>query len=582
MSAKETLKEREIQLSGLPASPGIAIGEACLYKREEAIVRPVKIASEDADRQFRRFTEAKEATLEELARIHKMANDEESAEIIEAQREIVNDPELETRVESLITDENYNVDYAIYEAFRSYIDIINASDNQYLKDRVIDIQSIRDRLIQITRKRSADPKIRPSSIVVTDELTPGEVVKFAAQDMKALVMDSGGLTSHTSIIAHSMGITSVVGTKRISQLIREGDTIIVDGDQGKVILRPSEETLDDYQEILKKQRKRIARQKKILKLPSVTKCGQPFTLRANMEFEEELPNLEKFQAEGIGLLRTEALYITRGHFEDSQAQERFYRNMVKSVEDHTVTIRLFDAGGDKFVERPFKEDNPFLGWRGIRMLLSERDLLREQLSAILKVAGQYPGRVKILLPMVSSLEEVLDVKEEILRVQDKMKARGLPIDHQLQLGIMVEVPSVAIQADDFAKHVDYFSVGTNDLTQYTLAVDRGNELISGLYQQTHPAVWKLIRNTMDAAERNGVGMGVCGEIASNPVAAACLIGMGIYDLSMAPASIPEVKETLISHTLRELKELTDSVESAVTYTEINQIFKEWKNQNLDS
>lgn len=579
MSEKLSLEKREIRLTGLPASPGIAIGEVCLYKRERPVVRPVIIENEEAEKQFALFEEGRRHIVRDLEHIRSRAGDEETAEIIGTQVEIVNDPDLESRVKKLVVDELYNVDYAIYEAFRGYIDLIKSSRNSLLKERIIDIEDIRDRLIQVVRHQTNAPKIRDSAIVVTDELTPSEIIQFADRNMKALAMDSGGLTSHTSIIAHSMGLTSVVGTKRVTQFAADGDTLIVDGNEGLVIIRPREETLTEYKKRFEKEIARLREQDKIIQEPSQTQCGQPFKLRANIEFEEEVPNLERFNAAGVGLLRTESLYMSRGHFDDGETQERFYENIVEGCIDETVTIRLFDAGGDKFVEQPFKEANPFLGWRGIRMLLDERDLLQEQLHAVLRVAGRNPGRIKILLPMISSIEEVMEVKEEMLFVQDRIRKEGEPVDEHVKLGVMVEVPSVAIQADAFARHVDFFSIGTNDLTQYTLAVDRGNELISSLYQQTHPAVWRLIRYAVEAAGQAGIDVAVCGEVAADPAAAACLMGMGITDLSMSPASIPGVKNVLINHTLKEMQQLVGRVEQAVTYTEINRIFKDWKQQH---
>ncbi len=576
MSPTEELQRREIRLKGLPASPGIVMGKASVYKRKQPVVQPTKIAPGETEKHCERFKEARKSTIRELKRVRRGTDDRETAEILATQIEIVNDPDLAEQIRSYIEEELLNVGYAVYKAFHHYIEMITSNDADLLKDRVIDIEDMRDRLIQSVERRSSEPTIDPSSIVVTDELTPSDLVKLASQDMKALVMDSGGLTSHTSIIAHSIGITSVVGLQRVCQLIKSGDDIIVDGNEGVVVVRPSDETHQKYERKLEEQRKRLKQHQEILKQPSETTDGHPFRLRANIEFKEELPNLETYRAEGIGLLRTESLYLSEGRFGDYQAQEEFYKTVMEEVGNDFVAIRLFDAGGDKFYDQPLREDNPFLGWRGIRMLLDERELLRIQLEGILRVSGHFPNQIGILLPMVSTLEELEETRRELDRLIDSLKQEGVEVDENIQLGVMVEVPSVAIQAREFAKQVDFFSIGTNDLTQYTLAVDRGNELISDLYQQTNPAVWSLIDNTIDAANEYDINVAVCGEIAADPVAAACLVGMGIDDLSMAPASIPEVKEVLIQHSYSELKSLADKIRGAGSNTDIQEIFNDWK------
>ncbi len=576
MSPTEELQKREISIKGLPASPGIAMGVATVYKRQQPVVQPTKITADKTDSHLERFNQAKEATIHELQRVRKSTRDQETTEILATQIEIVNDPDLSDHIESYIKEEKYNVGYAVYKAFRNYIELLTKNDNELLKDRIIDIEDMRDRLVQAVQRRTNEPSIPASTIVVTDELTPSDVVKLASQDMKALVMDSGGLTSHTSIIAHSMGITSVVGLQRVCQLIKSGDEIIVDGNEGMVVVRPRDETRELYQQKLREQERRLQEQQKILDKPSQTTDGHKFKLRANLEFEAELPNLKKYQAEGIGLLRTESLYLSQGQMGDHEAQEEFYESVMREVGEDFVAMRLFDAGGDKFYDQPLREDNPFLGWRGIRMLLDERELLREQLEGILRVSGKYPGQIGILVPMLSTMEELDEVEKEIKGITEHLKARDIAVDENIRLGVMVEVPSVAIRAHDFAPRVDFFSIGTNDLTQYTLAVDRGNELISDLYQQTNPAVWTLIDHTIEAANQHEIDVSVCGEIAANPIAAACLVGMGIDDLSMAPASIPDVKNALVQHTFEELQNLADQVREATSNTEIQQMFNEWR------
>jgi len=565
----------DLTVKGIPASGGIAIGSGFIYEKPEPVISKEKIDPETVSRHVSLFEEAKHIIETELIRLKRKEVDKTTIDIIDAQIEMVHDPELEMKVRSMIEEEHHSADYAIREVFDSYLELLENSNNQALRERMIDLEDIRDRLIQITNNHSLDLDIQPGSIVVAEDVSPREVIQFSDYNISALVSDHGGKSSHASIIARSMGIPSVVGAKRVCQLVGSSSRIIVDGDEGVVIIDPEEKQLKDYRQKMKDQKIQEEKLRKIITEPSATSDGIPFQLRANIEFAEELDNVRKYGAEGIGLLRTESIYIRKEHFEDQKKQARFYTKILKKTDPDPVTIRLFDAGGDKFFSLGSKENNPFLGWRGIRMLLDERDLLREQLRAILTVAGKYPGRVQLLVPMVSVLDEVIEVKEELLSLQGSLMKEGMPVDDSIPLGIMVEVPSVAIMARKLAEHVDFFSIGTNDLTQYTLAVDRGNELISELYQQVHPSVFELIHHCVKAAKEAGIEIAVCGEMASYPKAAACLLGMGITDLSMSPASIPKVKTILRGHSYSDMEQLAKQVLNATTASEVSEIFNNW-------
>ena len=574
-SDRESLDHKEYTVRGVPASGGIAIGECYLYKKPEPVISEEKIDSASIATHLSLFEEAKNIIETELIRLKRKEVDDTTIEIIDAQIEMVHDPDLDMQVRRLVQEENHSVDFAIREVFDSYLQMLEHTENHVVRERVVDVEDIRDRLIQITNNHSLDLNIRPGSIVVAEDVSPREVIQLADYNISGLVSDHGGKSSHASIIARSMGIPSVVGTKRASQLAGAPCNIIVDGNKGTVIIDPEQTVLEQYREKIKEQEIQEEKLRQIITEPSATRDGIPFKLRANIEFAEELGNVRKYGAEGIGLLRTESIYIRKDHFEDQEKQVSFYSEILEETDPDPVTIRLFDAGGDKFFSLGSKENNPFLGWRGIRMLLDERDLLREQLRAILLVAGRYPGRVQLLVPMVTVLDEVIEVKEEMLKMQGRLTKEGEEVDDSVPLGIMVEVPSVAIMADKLAAHVDYFSVGSNDLTQYTLAVDRGNELISELYQQVNPAVFELIYSCVKAARNADIEIAVCGEMASYPRAAACLMGMGITDLSMSPASIPKVKTLLREHTFQEMEELARQVLDAETVSEVNRIFNEW-------
>lgn len=565
-------------LRGVPASAGIAIGRCYVYRKPKPVIREESIDPSDASIHVSLFDEARGIIEDELMRLKRKEIDHAAGQIIEAQIEMVNDPELEVQVKELIEKKNDSVDFAVRQVFDSYLEMLSRSKNKVARERMTDLEDIRDRLIQIAANHSLKPDIKPGSIIVAEDISPREVIQFSDFNIAALVTDHGGQTSHASILARSMGIPSVVGTKRACQFIHTSCNLIVDGNDGVVIIDPEESILKKYRARIKEQKAEEEKLRRIISEPSVTKDGIPFQLRANIEFAEELLNVQKYAAEGVGLLRTESIYIRKEHFGDQEKQVSFYSEIVKKTAPKPVTIRLFDAGGDKFFSLDSTEKNPFLGWRGIRMLLDERDLLREQLKAILRVAGRYPGRIQILVPMISVLDEVIEVRQELSNVQHELKQEGAPVDDSVKLGIMVEVPSVAIKADAFAKHVDFFSIGSNDLTQYTLAVDRGNELISELYQQVHPAVFKLIDQCVKAARKANINIAVCGEMASYPKAAACLMGMGITDLSMSPASIPKVKALLKKYTAEEMEKLAKSVLQAAAISEVNELLNNWEKQ----
>ncbi|MDR8394060.1 phosphoenolpyruvate--protein phosphotransferase [Aliifodinibius sp. S!AR15-10] len=558
-------------LQGVPASNGIAIGKGYIYRRPKPVVNEEKIDSSNITKHVELFDDARRVIEMELQRLKRKEIDEISLQVIDAQVEMVNDPDLEQQVKSLIEDRRHSVDYAIKQVFDSYLEMLSKSQNKITQERMIDLEDVRDRLIQVATNYSIELDIEPGSIVIAEDISPREVIQFSDYNISALVTDHGGQTSHASILARSMGIPSVVGTKRTCQLVEASSQLIVDGNEGLVIVDPDECQLEEYKEKIKNQQVEEQKLRRIISEPSETKDGVPFNLCANIEFVEELPNLQKYGAHGVGLLRTESLFIHKEHFEDQSMQTAFYSEILEKTGSDPVTIRLFDAGGDKFFSMNSDENNPFLGWRGVRMLLDERDLLREQLKAILTVAGRNPGRVKILVPMISIMDEVLEVKDEIASIQEELEEEGIPVDHEIQVGIMVEVPSVAIKAEAFAKEVDFFSVGTNDLTQYTLAVDRGNELISELYQEVHPSVMELIHDCVVAAKQEDIDIAVCGEIASYPKAAVCLMGMGITELSMSPVAIPKVKTLLKKYSTKQMEEIAEEVLSSITAAEVNSI-----------
>ncbi len=560
----------EFRISGQAGSEGIVIGQAYVLNQSSRSVAPKKIKALKVRSHIKRFQKAKALFLEEIEELSRNL-DKATREIFEAQKHIVSDVEIDEKVLHLIEREKYSVDFAIFDTFGGFIERLRESGSEIFQQRIVDLENLRNRLIDLSCKNEHQQKIPKKSILVVKDLSPTDLVNYYEMGISALVMDKGGITSHASIIAQSLDIPCVVSAKNSVQQTSSGNTVIVDGNTGSVIVHPSADTIDEY----KKRSRQLNRQKKaILKgnEESITTDGFVFHLRANVEFAQELELVKKYRAEGIGLLRTEALLY--GGFEKRAevSQLEFYDKILKETKG-PVTIRLFDVGGDKLNINNQDEDNPFLGWRGIRMLLDERQVLENQLRAILKISGNYRGRVQILVPMITDVHEIVEVKRVLEQIKGDLKEQQTPFDEHIRVGIMVEVPSVALLATQFAKEIDFFSIGTNDLTQYTLAVDRGNARICSLYQHTHPAVWQLIHQTVYAARNQKIPVAVCGELAGDLIGASVLVGMGVTELSMATHSIPKIKHHLSTNSRETFRQLAQKVLNSASTNQVQAEFK---------
>lgn len=568
------VENNEVHLSGAPGSPGIVIGTTSLYKRVRPAVSDANISDRQVQAHLDRFDYALEAAEKELHELLDATDQQETVELIQTQIAILKDPDLYKRVKRVISDHKKPVDSAIETTFKGYLEVLKQNHGSLFQNKSVDITDIRDRLLQILHHKKDE--IENGTILVARELSPREIISFSNRNIKGIITDRGGATSHAAIIARSMNIPTVVGLNNATKVIDTDDQVIVDGRNGKVIVHPQKATRDKYESLINQQMKKKADFESICQKPSQTADGKPFTLRANIEFAEELSVANKYQAKGVGLLRTESVYLSRKDFQNIEQQVGFYSSILDLTAPHPVTIRLFDIGGDKFFEDEKKEQNPFLGWRGIRMLLQQPLLLKNQLRAIFKAGARFKNRIRILVPMVSTIEEVVQLKDILNEVQAELETEGDTVGNNVPLGVMVEVPSLALKADCFAREVDFFSIGTNDLTQYVLAVDRGNERISNLYNQRHPAIWQLINDVVKVGQEYDIPVSICGELASDPIAACCLMGLGIDTLSMNAVVLPSVKQILRSHRLAEMQELSAQVLQAETIDEIDNIFSEWE------
>lgn len=579
MKKMNSEKDNEILLSGTIGSPGIVIGKTSIYQRQRPVISEIPVNDDEVQKHLDEFQKARRQAIRELEQMLDLQEGKNATELVDTQLAMIKDPELNQRIEQKIVEENKPADAAVESVFEGYLSVIEQNHEQGARERSVDITDVRDRLIQILHKFDGGEMVE-DTILIARELSAREVIECSERNIKGIIMDSGGVNSHAAIIARSIDMPTILATQNGTSKISDDDLVILDGLSGQVILNPGDELRQKYQKLSSQRMEKLRRYKAICKKPNKTKDGVDFCLRANIEFKKELDTVKKYCGEGIGLLRTESLYLHHQQFLNAKKQEAFYTSVLEKSAPYPVTIRLFDTGGDKFLDREESEANPNLGWRGIRMLLDDKKLLNQQLKAICRTACQYGGRVKILIPMVSTLEQLLEVRERLQAVQDNLRSKGLSIDEEIPLGIMIEVPNVAMQADQFAEHADFLSIGTNDLTQYLLAVDRGNEQVSDLYTQRHPMIWRLIQKIARAAQNANKPLSVCGELASDPPAACCLMGMGISELSMNPAALPTVKKVLRAHSLAEMEQLKTEITESESIEEINEIFENWKESKV--
>lgn len=565
--------QEEISLHGKAAAKGIALGDIALLDIKFKPVAADSIERSDIKKEKKKFLQARDQLKLELDKLEKEVDAKESLAIIDTQRQITLDPEIEIKVFDIIENKLLKADFAVYQSYSQYIELLQENGSELFRQRIIDLEDVRDRLRQIISGEDVHQIIKNGAILFASDLSPTELIHFFDQGISGIVMEKGGKTSHAAIIAQSLGIPCIVSVPKAVKTAGKYSQAIIDGDTGEVFLDPPSKQLRKYKKLLKEQRKSL--RKKTGSLVSETKDGYPFRLFANIEFETELKKVKDYELPAIGLLRTECLLFGKIPRRKASDQVDFYRKILRGVPGK-VTIRLFDIGGDKVDLRQEKESNPFLGWRGVRMLLDDIELLRNQLQAIFEVAGENPGRIHILVPMVSVIEEVKQIRNEIELVQSALLSAGKPIDENVPLGLMVEVPSVALSAYQFAREVDFFSMGTNDLTQYTMAVDRGNEHIASLFQHYHPSVLRLIKLAVEGAEKADIEVCACGELAGTEIGAACLFGLGVIELSMAPISVDKIKDLLTSKTKKDFEELAAKAIEASTSKEVEQLFNNWK------
>lgn len=563
--------KKEILFHGIPASPGIAIAPVYLSGPQEkhtVVTENTQIAPESADSEIELFKQSLERTRNEIKDLQSTLRDsldERDAAIFDAHLLIVDDRMLSTEVVNLIRKKLLPARSAFRQTIERYISAMSSMPDQYLRERAADIQDVANRILAnldgLTDRKNVASFTGPV-IVIAKDLTPSDTATLDRSHVTGFAIETGSPTSHTAILARSMKIPAVVGMRRIFERLTNGDKVIIDGYLGMVIIHPEPETIEFYEEKLRRQERLLAELEKENRMLAETTDGYVIQLMANVEGIEGIEEVKKSCSEGIGLFRTEYLFMNKPVLPDEETQFQVYKKLAELMPDQPVIIRTLDVGGDKFdaaISLP-KEPNPFLGMRAIRLGLSRPELLKNQLRALLR-AGVY-GDIKILFPMISSLEELEGLLHLLEQLKDDLRERGIPFKDDMQVGVMIEIPSAVLIADQLAKKADFFSIGSNDLVQYTLAVDRSNEKVAKLYNPMHPAVIELIAMAAKAARDNQIWISCCGELASDPLFTPLLVGLGVQELSMSPGALPAVRRTIRRLSMAEAEALVQDIRQA--------------------
>lgn len=550
------------ELKGIGVSPGVAIAPAYVVERGEITIEERTISENKVKDEIERFDAAVQKSKDQLVHIQASVAKtmgEDSAAIIEAQIMLLSDVSVIDETKEIIKKKKLRAESAFDTVIRKGIEALDGNDDPIMADRVHDLKDIRRRVLSNLMELSHHVirDVDKDRTLVVQHLAPSETAHLFHNKFVGIALEMGGTTSHVAIMTRTMELPCVIGVQGITQYVEPYDEVIIDGTNGVVIVNPTEEVLDEYLEKQRAQQHRREWIAKYIQESAITSDGHSISVGANIELPGEVDSAIKYNSDGVGLFRTELLYTRSTNLPNEKDQMRVYRSLADKLSPKPLIIRTFDIGGDKFSEimgRPF-EPNPFLGWRAIRIGLSRPRILKKQLRAILRAA--HNRNIKLMFPMISNIDEVRQALALVKESKQELKKEGLKYQDNLETGVMIEVPSAAILSREIAPLVDFFSIGTNDLVQYTLAVDRGNQRISHLYQSFNPAVLRLVKMTIENAHAEGIWCGICGELGADPRATIILVGMGIDEISVNPPSVPKIKGIIHSISRQDARKIAE-------------------------
>jgi len=571
------LPEPEKLFEAIGASKGVAIGNVYVFQRDKIEVEEGELTDAQLEAELIRLETAIERSEKELNKIATVTEQKVGgthSQIFTAQIMMLHDEALMSVVRTRIIQERKHASVIISEEIGKYQQVLLASNDATFRERVDDIQDLKERIIRNLQSGHLVSRIAENSVVVAEMLTPADVILFSRQNILGCATDSGGLTSHAALICQSLDIPMVVGLHQLSDEARTGQTIIVDGYTGTVILNPKPETIATYERKQKRLTVSPTTIEKLAVAETKTKCGKRIHVYSNIDFKEEISGVAKYGSEGVGLYRSENLYLSTGKQPSEAEQYDYYLQLAESVAPKPLTIRLFDIGGDKLLLSSYRETNPNLGWRGARILIDVPEILETQVKAILR--ANVHGNIKMMIPMIASVEEIQMIQKSIAKVKADLKRQKEIINDTIELGVMIEVPSAVVMIEEITKMVDFVSIGTNDLIQYTLAVDRNNDIVQNLYNKFHPAIVRMVGSVIRTAKKNKCEVSMCGEMASDKLAIPLLLGLGLESFSIVSASVPTFKKIVSATTLDDAKELAKICLSLPTAEDIEQELKRFK------
>jgi phosphotransferase system enzyme I (PtsI) len=570
----EPAQPAERVFRGVPVSAGVCRGKVLVLGRANSSIPKHELADAAIPEEINRLERALVQTRHDILEVQKKVSASMGAAeggIFDAHLLVLEDRTLLDEVIRNVEEKKVNAEYAFHVVAEKYASALAAIEDDYLRERAADMRDVTSRILNnlMGRKEEVDlKKLKEPCIIISYDLSPSTTAQLDRKTVLGFATDMGGRTSHTAIMARSLRIPAVVGLKSASHELETGQYALLDGFNGVIIINPTDQTLFEYGQIIRKQVSLEEKLRDIQTKPAVTLDGQRVTLSANVELAADAEHVKSCGAEGVGLFRTEFLFINRQALPGEEEQFQAYDEVASALKPAPVIIRTLDLGGDKFMSHldvP-PEMNPFLGWRAIRYCLQEKEVFRAQLRAILRASAH--GNVKMMYPMISGLEELNQANAMAEECKVALRSEKIPFDENMEIGAMIEIPSAAMVADSLAKRLKFFSLGTNDLIQYTLAVDRMNEKVAHLYEPTHPAVLRLIKATVDAAHRNGIWAGVCGEMAGDPALTPLLLGLGVDELSATPSLVPPVKYLIRRLKVEETRELAEFALNCESASEI--------------